>query len=178
MDVVGLQGDRVRLVRLDRGIHLENGLRWMNDPEVTATIERNFGVTRREEEAFFDHAENPGDAAIYWAIHDESNVHIGFIDYHAISWRHRLAVGGLVIGDKAAWGKGYATDAVRARTRFAFEQMGLHRVEGHTICPAMRRVYEKAGYAHEGVGRERLWRDGRWCDAHLFAILDHVLTES
>ena len=172
MDSVGLRGDRVQLRRLDRALHLESALRWMNDPEVTATIERNFGVSRKEEEAFFDMAEYPGESAIYWAIHDEANAHIGFIDFHAISWRHRLAVGGLVIGDRSAWGKGYATDAVSTRTWFAFEQMGLHRVEGHTICPAMRRVYEKCGYAHEGTWREKLWRDGRWRDAHIYAILE------
>ena len=177
MDIVGLRGDRVRLMRPDRSLHLENALRWMNDPEVTATIERNLGVSRREEEVFFDLAENPGDAAIFWAIHDETDAHIGFIDFHEISWRHRLAVGGLVIGERSAWGRGYATDAVRARTRFAFEQMGLHRVEGHTICPAMRRVYEKCGYTHEGVWREKIWRDGRWRDADLYAVLEREAAE-
>ena len=176
MDCVGLKGDRVRLRRLDRTLHLENALRWMNDPEVTATNERNFGVSRKEEESFFDMAENPGETAIYWAIHDEADAHVGFIDFHQVSWRHRLAIGGLVIGDRSAWGKGYATDAVRSRTKFAFEQMGLHRVEGHTICPAMRRVYEKCGYAHEGTWREKIWRDGRWRDAHLYAILEQDVT--
>ena len=176
MHIVGLKEDRVQLRRLDRGLHLENALRWMNDPEVTATIERNFGVSRKVEEAFFDMAENPGETALYWAIHDEADAHVGFIDFHQVSWRHRLAIGGLVIGDRSAWGKGYATDAVRSRTKFAFEQMGLHRVEGHTICPAMRRVYEKCGYAHEGTWREKIWRDGRWRDAHLYAILEQDVT--
>ena len=77
-----------------------------------------------------------------------------------------------MIGERRAWGRGFATDAVRVRTRFAFEQLGLHRIEGHTIHDAMRRVYEKCGYQHEGVARQKIWREGRWFDAALFAILD------
>jgi RimJ/RimL family protein N-acetyltransferase len=38
--------------------------------------------------------------------------------------------------------------------------------------PAMRRVYEKCGYKHEGVARALFWREGQWHDADLFAILD------
>ena len=51
-DPIGLAGDRVRLVPPDRARHLENALRWMNDPAVTTTIALNFGVARGEEEAF------------------------------------------------------------------------------------------------------------------------------
>jgi RimJ/RimL family protein N-acetyltransferase len=172
MDIVGLKGERVRLVPPDRALHLENALRWMNDPEIVAALEANFGVTRRQEEAFFDRVEAQRDADLHWAIHAEDGRHVGFIDLHDLSWRHRSAVGGLAIGARDAWGRGYATDAVRVRTRFAFEQMGLHRIEGHTINPAMRRVYERCGYRFEGVARRKIWRDGRWNDAHHYAILD------
>ena len=98
--------------------------------------------------------------------------HIGFIGLHQVHWRFRAATGGLVIGERAAWGRGHATDAVRVRTRFAFEELGLHRIEGHTLNPAMRRVYEKCGYRHEGVARQKYSRGGRWHDADLFGILD------
>src|SRR5581483_1650460 len=88
-----------------------------------------------------------------------------------INWRNRWTTGGLVIGERSAWGRGYASDVVRIRTRFAFGELGLHRIEGQTMNPAMRRVYEKSGYRHEGVARRKFWRDGRWHDADLFAIL-------
>lgn len=172
MSLVGLRGECVRLVPLDRALHLENALRWLNDPAVTATIERNFGATRRQEEEYFDRMESPGDGDLAWAILDAEERHVGLIGLHGINWRHRSATGGLVIGEPDAWGRGIATDAVRVRTRFAFEQLGLHRIAGHTIHPGMRRVYEKAGYRHEGTSREAIWRDGRWRDAELFAILD------
>ncbi|QDV38019.1 CmcI family methyltransferase [Tautonia plasticadhaerens] len=171
MDVVGLKGDRVRLVPLDRSLHLENAYRWLNDPAVTATLKHHFGVSRSEEEAFFERSESARDRDLLWGIHDESGRHLGMIGLH-VNWRMRCASGGLFLGARDAWGQGFGTDAVRVRTRFAFEQLGLHRVEGHTFNPSMRRIYEKAGYRAEGVSRKVFWRDGRWNDAHRYALIE------
>jgi RimJ/RimL family protein N-acetyltransferase len=172
MAIVGWKGERARLVPPDRTLHLENALAWLNDPEITAALKLNLGITRRQEELFFDRIEDRRDTEFTWAILDATERHIGFIGLHEINWRHRWAVGGLLIGERSAWGRGYATDAVRIRTRFAFGELGLHRIEGHTMNPAMKRVYEKCGYRHEGLARRKFWRDGRWHDADLYAILD------
>jgi RimJ/RimL family protein N-acetyltransferase len=169
--IVGLKGERVRLVPPDRTLHLEDALRWLNDPEITAALKYDLGVTRRQEEAFFDRIEMRANNEFVWAVLDEGERHIGFIGLHAIDWRNRLATGGIVIGERDAWGHGCATDAVRVRTRFAFGTLNLHRIEGHTTNPAMRRVYEKCGYRHEGTARQKVWRGGRWLDAELYAIL-------
>jgi RimJ/RimL family protein N-acetyltransferase len=171
MQIVGLKGDRVRLVPPDRALHLENALVWLNDPQITATLKINLGVTRREEEQFFEQVETRRDTDFVWAMLDETDRHIGFLGLVEINWRNRWATGGLFIGERAAWGRGYATDAIRVRTKFAFGELGLHRIEGHTMNPAMKRVYEKSGYKHEGVARQKFWRDGRWYDADLYAIL-------
>jgi [ribosomal protein S5]-alanine N-acetyltransferase len=172
MSLVGLKGERVRLLPPDRTLHLENALIWLNDPEVTATLKLNLGVTRRQEELFFEQIETKRENDFVWAIIDESEQHIGFIGLHGINWRNRWATGGLLIGERSAWGRGYATDAVRVRTRFAFGELGLHRISGHTMNPAMKRVYQKCGYQHEGIARRMFWRGGQWHDAELFAILD------
>lgn len=172
MAIVGIKGDHVRLVPLDQTLHLENALRWLNDPEISVSLEQNLGVTRRQEEAFFERMSAQRETDFVWAIETDDDRHIGFIGLHGIHWRHRSATGGLVIGERHTWGRGYATDAVLVRTRFAFERMNLHRIEGLTMNPAMRRVYEKCGYRHEGVARQKYWRGGRWIDADLFALLD------
>ena len=56
---------------------------------------------------------------------------------------------------KAAWGKGYATEAARRLLRFAFEETPLEEIvasidERNT---ASRRVLEKCGLIYEGIGR-------------------------
>ncbi|MGC8640548.1 MAG: GNAT family N-acetyltransferase [Isosphaeraceae bacterium] len=59
---------------------------------------------------------------------DETEQHIGFIALTAINWRNRVGTGGLVLGERSAWGQGYGTAAVQTRTRFAFGQLGPHRI--------------------------------------------------
>src|SRR5262245_59868959 len=91
MEIVGLKGEHIRLLPLDRALHLENALRWLNDPEVAATLEQNLGVSRRQEEAFFDRMEVQRETDFVWAIMGEEDDHIGFIALHGIHWRHRSA---------------------------------------------------------------------------------------
>lgn len=172
MEIPGLRGERVRLVPPERALHLDNAYRWLNDPEVTATLASNFGVTRLMESDYFDRIERSRTTDLVWAILDEAGRHVGFTSLSGLGTPERCASGGLFLGAREAWGRGYATEAVRVRNRFAFEEAGLHRVEGHTIHPAMVRVYEKCGYVREGTLRRKLWRGGRWHDAALFAILD------
>jgi ribosomal-protein-alanine N-acetyltransferase len=170
--IVGWKGERVRLVPPDRTLHLENAIQWMNDPEITAMIELNLGVSRKQEEAFFDRIEAHNEHEYTWAILDETDRHIGFIALQGVNWRLRAATGGLMIGDRSAWGRGYATDAVGVRSRFAFEQLGLHRINGHTFNPAMKRVYEKCGYHHEGTARQMFFRAGQWHDVAFVGLLE------
>ena len=172
MKIVGLPGERVRLVPSEASIHLDQALVWFNDPEVSRYLDQSNGLTRKQAEAFFDRMAVSRETDLHWAIETEEFGHVGFIALHQISWPNRSAHGGLVIGDKRAWGLGIATDAVRVRTRFAFGQLGLHRIDGHSMNPAMVRVYEKCGYVREGVARQVRWRDGRWHDVVLVSILD------
>jgi RimJ/RimL family protein N-acetyltransferase len=179
MELAGLRGDRVRLVPSEPEQHLDNAIRWFNDPEITNLLDQFSGVTRSQSAAFFERMAAQKDTDLHWALLSENDRHIGFVGLHQIDWRSRSADGGLVIGERSFWGVGYASDAVRTRNRFAFEQLGLHRIAGHTLNPAMARVYEKCGYHHEGTARKLRWRNGRWLDAQRYAILeeDYFLSE-
>lgn len=69
-------------------------------------------------------------------------------------------------------GKGYATAAVSLCVAFAFEQIGLHRVEAGVMprnLPSIR-VLEKVGFRHEGSAKRYLKINGVWEDHELFAI--------
>lgn len=74
--------------------------------------------------------------------------------------------------DAAVAGQGYVPEAVVAILRFAFEELGLHRVQ-IAIIPRntkSRRVVEKLEIRNEGVAERYLEINGRWEDHIRFAI--------
>ncbi|MFR9798298.1 GNAT family N-acetyltransferase [Streptomyces sp. MS06] len=70
--------------------------------------------------------------------------------------------------------RGLGTEAIRLVLGYAFEQVGLHRVQLEAYGNNHRalRVYRKAGFTVEGVRREVRLRDGEWTDEVLMAVLD------
>jgi RimJ/RimL family protein N-acetyltransferase len=75
------------------------------------------------------------------------------------------------------WNRGIMTAAVRAVTKYGFEQFSLTRVYAlpYVTNVASHRVLEKAGYAREGLLRRSAIKDGVVLDQVLFAITDHDL---
>ena len=72
------------------------------------------------------------------------------------------------------WGKGYATEAVKAVLRFGFETLKLHRIEAGCAIANVGsiKVLEKSGMALEGRRREILPLKSGWSDNFSYAILE------
>ena len=74
--------------------------------------------------------------------------------------------------DQRAGRRGHASRAVRLALLYAFEHVGLHRVQP-AIIPrntASRRVAEKVGFRHEGRALRYLKINGRWEDHDVYAL--------
>lgn len=170
---VHLRGPRVQLVPQDAALHLDNYLRWLNDPEVTRYTMAVTPLTRLDEEKFFKRV-SESDDTVSWAVHDERGRHIGVTALHGWDRIHRKATSGIIIGAKDAWGQGYGSEVMQVRTRFAFEELGLHRIESECYAENIGSAtcLERAGYRRIGIARKRLWAGGRWHDTILWEILD------
>jgi ribosomal-protein-alanine N-acetyltransferase len=70
-------------------------------------------------------------------------------------------------------GRGVATAAVRAITRVAFGEMGLHRIEAGTLLHnvASQRVLERNGFARFGVAPKYLNIAGQWQDHAMYQLV-------
>ena len=169
----GWEGEKVRLVPLDAARHLANALLWFNDPEVTAwTLAGDWPVTRLAEEEYFQRMERGGDRDVGFALETLAGDHIGFTAIHDIEHRHGTGRTGMVIGVPGFWGQGYAGDAVRVRTRYAFEVLGLRLLLSEVIDgnEASVRMLERAGYREVGRIPRRYFKRGAFRDALLFAL--------
>ena len=112
------------------------------------------------------------EARIQWRIAAAGRV-VGMTHLAHVDYRNRHATGGVVIGERAERGKGYAGEAVRLRAAFAFEELGLERLESETFAEnvPMQRALERAGYRRIGTRHRYYYRGGRWHDVSLFELL-------
>lgn len=69
------------------------------------------------------------------------------------------------------WGRGIATEAVRAVTEHAFHALGIVRVQAAVFDgnDTSMRVLEKCGYVREGVLAKSVFKDGKLIDSVLYA---------
>ena len=104
---------------------------------------------------------------------------IGAISLMSISSAHSHAELGYWIG-KDFWGRGYCTEAAREIVRFAFEEMGLHRVFGHHFSrnPASGRVMQKIGMRHEGTHPQHIRKWEEFEDVESYGVLKSDLREA
>lgn len=74
---------------------------------------------------------------------------------------------------EAYWGRGIATEALRAMTEYAFAHFDICRLEAGVFDwnPASARVLEKNGYVLEGRARLGVIKDGRMGDRLLYALI-------
>lgn len=97
---------------------------------------------------------------------------IGTCTLAAISVPHRRAELGFAV-KRGHWGQGYASEATAAVVRFAFQTLGLHRLEAD-VDPrntASIRCLERLGFRREGYARERYHLGGEVQDAVLYGLL-------
>ena len=163
----GWEGERVRLVPLDKERHLENALRWFNDPTITEWLETgDWPLTRGTEEEFFRAAERPDKGSVQFAIETIDGDHVGFSGLRSIDWQSRVAVSGSVIGRHDLWGGGLGTDSAQVRSHYAFEVLGLRMLIATVIAGNERSMGMLAavGYREGGRVPGRSWKRGAWRD--------------
>lgn len=176
----GWEGEKVRLVPLDKARHMDNALAWINDPEITAwTLVGDWPLTRLAEEDFFDRQMRQTETELSFAIETlDRGEHIGFSGLHRIDWKNGVATSGTLLGRRDLWGQGYGTDAARVRTRHAFEVLGLRMLLSEVMAgnEGSLRMLLKAGYREVGRIPRRLWKRGTFRDVVILALERDDLT--
>ncbi len=163
----------MRLAPLDLEKHLDNAVRWLNDPEVTHNLLiGDVPMTRLMEEEYLRKSALGSDTDITFAIETLGGKHIGFSGIHGINWRHGFASSGTVIGEKEEHGKGYGSDAAKVRARYCFDVLGLRQIysgylEGNDRS---RGMLTRAGYVECGRKPKRYWKRGRFVDEILMVL--------
>jgi RimJ/RimL family protein N-acetyltransferase len=168
------RGKLVQLSAIQRD-YLPKYIEWLNDWEVSQNLMPGvpFPMNLEDETEWFEKHRKGDNKFLFAILTLADNKLIGNCGLNNVDWKNRSAVFGIIIGDKAYWGKGYGTDATRTLLRYAFEQLGLNRVEltVYDFNPRAQRAYEKAGFKREGVKRQGLFRNGEFHDEYWMGVL-------
>ena len=146
---------------------------YINDPDVTLTLKVYRPMnTQREEEFIENTSKGEHDLALGIALKSTDQL-IGAVGFHGIDFKDRKADFGIMIAVKEEWNKGHGTEATKLMIAYGFETLNLHRIELRVYenNPRAIRVYEKVGFKREGTLRQEHYRQGRYWDTHVMAIL-------
>ncbi len=148
--------------------------RWLNDPEVTRYLAIRYPVAASAVAGRLEGAGPMTFANPRFSIERRGTGElVGYAALRDVTPESRHAELDLVIGERPAWGQGLGADATRTVCRFAFDRMGLHRVQAWVVADhaAGLRVGERAGFVAEGLARHKAFRHGRWHDCILLGLL-------
>ena len=143
-----------------------------NDPEVEdLVVGWSFPVSRFAQEKWLD--AHYGDQKNLRFVIETADGAVGIATLVNIDWKNRRATHGIKIANKAYRSRGIGTDTVMAIMRYAFDELGLHRLETtqfDTNIPSTR-LYKKCGWVEEGVKREYIFKKGQFRDLTCIGIL-------
>ena len=108
-----------------------------------------------------------------WVIVDkETDTCIGHLGLYKIDFRARKAEIGMAVAKKY-WGNGIATKAFKEILNYAFNELNLNRIETFNLKSNKKIIHlkEKLGFKIEGILRETQFRDGKYQDQMVMAIL-------
>jgi len=172
-----LTGRKVILREFGRN-HLDDPsyFQWLRDPEAMIPIYRLEYLLPLSMDAVRTYVESLWSSGrdCFFAIHEKgTGKFIGTQRIGHIDWRSGVGDIGVLIGDRACWGKGYATDAVRTACGYSFETLSLRRLTGGTPASneAMCRCFMRLGFKEEGRLRRQLLMRGNYEDHILFGLL-------
>lgn len=138
-----------------------------NSPVYTSVAEAEDLIERLRAE--FEQQEG-----ISWAVTLTSeDIVIGLFGFHHWSRHHRRAEIGYDLA-RAYWGRGIASEALRAMLPFGFRRLDLHRIYANTIADNHEsvRLLERLGFQREGTRRESSWEDdGTFHDSAIYGLL-------
>lgn len=145
---------------------------WLNDPEVSRYLESRFATQTMEGTRAFVAAQLGDPSVLFLGIRSlELGRHVGNIKIGPINRIHGLGEIGIMIGDRAAWGKGIGTEAIAVMSEIARHELGLRKLTAgcYRSNAGSERAFVKAGFEVEGVRRGHVLLDGRPEDVVLLA---------
>ena len=146
---------------------------WGNDPEIQYLLGGwHFPTSKNDIQKWYS---NQSVSSLHqrFSIYTDDLGLIGTANLVDIDWKNKNAFHGMLLGDKEVRGKGYAVDTVMAVMKYAFEELGLNRLDGSMIEyneASLKMYLGKCGWKEEGRQRNWYFRKNKFWDRILVGI--------
>ncbi len=161
---VFLEGKKVNL-RPVKEEDAEKFIQWVNDQEVTQYLIMFMPITLMQEKEWVKNV-SCKDNELFLVIETKDGEAIGTTGFHQINWKDRNASHGIMIGNKKYWGGGFGTEAGMLLFNYAFQELGLNKINSNLIGYNERSLRYHLGCGFKIVGRMRkqVFRKGSFHD--------------
>lgn len=109
-----------------------------------------------------------------WMIDLDNDVTLGMVMLTKIDWKDRSAEISYKINPyERNRQTGDTKDAVYAVIKYAFEDLGLHRLEASIIDYNIfsQKMIKSMGFQLEGTCRSKIFKNGKWNDEYIYGLL-------
>lgn len=145
-----------------------------NDPEVALQLGGfSRGYSRADVAEWIERHRMATDEVL-WVIADAKDGRcLGHVGLYRIDHRIRSAEFAIMIGDRAAQGRGLGKRLTRFCLDYGFGTLNLNRIELSFLATneRARKLYEGLGFRQEGVLRQAQYKAGRHLDVVLMSVL-------
>lgn len=150
-----------------------------NDPE----IEKNvlgwaFPLSMEQQNHWFDaHFADSQNQRFMIDLPDGRTV--GVVGLTEIDWKNKTATEGIKLHGSQPRGKGIGTDSLLALFRYAFDELGLHRLNMSRLeeNEGSKGVHTNCGIKDEGLLREAVFKGGRYHNVVICGITEQDYRE-
>lgn len=148
---------------------------WRNRPELRRYFREYRELNSIQQKQWFDRNVIADPNTRMFAIVELSTGRLlGACGLCYIDWVNRTADFSIYIGADGLYiDKIFAPDAARTMTRYAFDELGLHRLwtEIYAFDEQKNAFFNALGFSLDGRHRQTHWAEGAWHDSLFFSLL-------
>ena len=149
---------------------------WLNDKDVNQYLETRWTEQSIEKIKEFVTSIRDSSHSYLFAIICEDN-HVGNIKIGPIHHIYKHADISYFIGNKAYWGKGIATEAVKLVVEFGFKILKLHKIEAGAFEQNVgsQHVLLKNNFTREAVLKDQVFLtdESNYCDVYRYSLVNN-----
>lgn len=137
---------------------------WLNDPEVNRYLESRFVTHDLDSTRHYVRQMLDSEVDLFLGIRCRVlGRHVGNIKLGPIDRQHGRGEIGLMIGDREAWGRGIATEAIGLIAAIGERELGLRKMTAGCYASNIgsAKAFQRCGFAVEGIRRGHFLLDGQ-----------------